>query len=266
MSKWETLLAGVTSTPETPKEILTADFGFLQFAMLAIFLVVLVVFVVASNKSSNASRVNTITEEVGTVVRAVVAEEKVVETEKPNLVKVKFSGKQIFSEANPEDFEDSAYGEFARTLDGGREMPDLERPISHNTFLMNDQLAPMREALKKSGKSLSQFMTETDAYVPDALIDAWDAPVETFSPTRVTQILDDEERIIARDAFQVIPIKATSEEALLILRDVLAARTESAHRSIVLPEMPQDQMASIKHWASQQGPAAKIAISILERI
>lgn len=276
MTKWDTLLSGVTTAsvdaPETSSEI-GNEFGFLQIAMLVIFLVVFVVFVTATNKSSNANRVDTITQEVGTVVKKTVeSSETVTESLKsepsvdvPKLVKAKFSGKKMFDSGSPADFEDSAYGEFARSLESGRDMPDVERPVSHQSLLMNDQLAPMRDALRKSGKSLTQFMSETDAYVPDALIEAWDqAP--TLVGRRETQILDDEERVIARDAFQTLPMKAAEEEAVMILREILAARTESAHRSITLPEMPDDQLRSIKHWASQVGPASKIAMSILDRI
>jgi hypothetical protein len=123
----------------------------------------------------------------------------------------------------------------------------------------------MREALKKSGKSLTQFINENDAYVPDELIEAWDANQEVHT-LQEPQILDDEERVIAREAFQVVPLKSSIDEAVLILREILAARSEASKRGLKLPDVPEEQKASIKYWSSQPGPTSKLALSILQKM
>jgi hypothetical protein len=266
MSKWDSLLSG-GSTPEMAEVVKVVDstnakdFGFVPLAMIVIFVVVFAVFVATSNSSSQ--RTDTVAQEVGVVIKKNV-EPEIAQLEKPEkLVKAKFSGKQMFAD-NDEDYSPE-FNDYAKTLESGREIFGSERPVSENSRLMQQQLAPMREALKKSGKSLNQFMAENDAYVPDSLIEAWDTNV-THHDTQSHHILDDEERIIARDAFQTIPMKANVDEAVTILRDVLASRTEADKRGLKLPEMPQDQMQSIKFWSTQPGPASKIAQSILQKI
>ena len=270
MSKWDSLLSGGSTTEmaEVVKAVDSTnakDFGFVPLAMIVIFVVVFAVFVATSNSSSQ--RTDTVAQEVGVVIKKNVdpaQDEKPAHLEKPErLVKAKFSGKQMFAEADEEYSPE--FNDYAKTLESGREIFGSERPLSENSRLMQQQLAPMREALKKSGKSLNQFMDENDAYVPDSLIEAWDTTV-THYDAKDHQVLDDEERIIARDAFQTIPMKANVDEAVTILRDVLASRTEADKRGLKLPEMPQDQMQSIKYWSTQIGPASKIAQSILQKI
>lgn len=266
MTKWDTLLAGGSESPILQQKP-ESTFDFLPIAMIVIFVVVFATFIATTNSSSSANRVDTIAQEVGTVISQSVKAENEPDRVEPkvNLVKAKFAGKKFFDDAAPE-YDDSPYGEFARTLDNGRDLPQIERPLSENARLMQDQLGPMREAVKKSGKSLSQFINENDAYVPDELIDAWSNDHNENVAESEHQILDDEERVIARDAFQSVPMKASPEEAVVILRDVLASRSEAAKRGIKLPQMPEDQEASIKYWTSTVGPASKLAQSILQKI
>jgi len=79
------------------------------------------------------------------------------------------------------------------------------------------------------------------------------------------ETISEESQMLVREAFQFIPTD-NAGSATVILRDILAARTEANSFGITMPEAPEDHMSALKYWASTSGNASTIAKTILSRL
>lgn len=73
-------------------------------------------------------------------------------------------------------------------------------------------------------------------------------------------------RTLATEAFQQVPRDMDRKNAAVLLREILAARTEAASLGLNLGYSSDDQVADLKYWSSKAGPEADLASAILSRI
>lgn len=132
----------------------------------------------------------------------------------------------------------------------------------------HDQLQPLKDMITKSGRSLDQFVSENMITLPEEVMEMWSAPSSTRPVQQAftrPECTAEEANMLVREALQDVPTSDVNDAAM-VLREVLHARTEGAKLRVQMPEVPQEQRISIKHWAvSGQQPAADIASVILSR-
>jgi len=73
-------------------------------------------------------------------------------------------------------------------------------------------------------------------------------------------------RTLATEAFQQVPCDMDRKNAAVLLREILAARTEAAHLGLNLGYSSDEQVSDLKYWSSKAGPEADLATAILSRI
>ncbi len=86
----------------------------------------------------------------------------------------------------------------------------------------------------------------------------------SFVPKSNVSISDS--RTIAMEAFQQVPRDMDRDNAVVLLREILAARTEAALIGLDLGEPSEDQVDDLKFWSTMAGPEAEVATAILSRI
>ena len=260
MSKWSSLAGGLKPIPEVSD---LKGFGSFLFPVVVLFIIVGIA-VMAAQKT-----VPVAPEAVATVIKAVAVPEVVQEI--VDAVKPKFTtvSKYWTTEQSSHDFseiqqfsEDGyTFNDFQKSFTG-RENYSMERPEQKNLDIMRNQLEPMRENLKKSGKSLQQYVDENGLQVPESLFDTWKDETATKVVNAKMNFTEDE-LSIAREALQIVP--TNEENAIYVLREIQVARNEASESGMTLPEMPE-QTASLKYWSKQTGTASTIAQSILSRL
>ena len=85
-----------------------------------------------------------------------------------------------------------------------------------------------------------------------------------FVPKRDVSLSDS--RTLATEAFQQVPRDMDRKNAAVLLREILAARTEAAHLGLNLGYSSDEQVSDLKYWSSKAGPEADLATAILSRI
>jgi hypothetical protein len=71
---------------------------------------------------------------------------------------------------------------------------------------------------------------------------------------------------LALEAFQNVPKDLDRQNAIVLLREILSARTESAKLGLDLPSISDDQVSDLEFWASKSGTESDLAKSILSRL
>jgi hypothetical protein len=128
----------------------------------------------------------------------------------------------------------------------------------HETVLKNNNnnLLSIRETIKNSGQTLEEYINENDLNVDDSVIDEYNS--NTFNTENLKQTntsenhlfhnhtneWNDEIRLLAQEAVQIVPHLV--HEAIGVLREILAARTEALKLNIHL-DMPVEQKESIEY-------------------
>jgi hypothetical protein len=79
-----------------------------------------------------------------------------------------------------------------------------------------------------------------------------------------SDISDSEARMLAAEAFQDVP-NGPPDVVADVLREILAAKTESARLGLILPEAPDEQLMAIRSWSKRLGPVGQLAKSILSK-
>jgi len=133
----------------------------------------------------------------------------------------------------------------------------------------NMQLQPLRETLRKSNKSLEQWIEENNVQLPEDVIEMWDAVKNMKSVTRedftISNVSAEEAASIVRDSIQSIP-NVNVDVASTVMREILHARAEAQSLGLAVPDLSLEQKRTIEFWkASTQNPAADIAAKLLSR-
>lgn len=170
--------------------------------------------------------------------------------------------------AEPAAAEDQDYlTAFQRALQV-REKPMRDEGLkTADALLVQAQLEPLKEALFKSGKTVSQYLDETNLQVSDNLLEALEASwAQTNSRSSATIFTDPEAMMLARDALQFIDPRMPSDVGASMLRDMVAAQTEAARLGIELPSMSEEHIAALQQWASRKDRAGQLAATALSRL
>lgn len=161
---------------------------------------------------------------------------------------------------------------FQEAFTNERQMPMIERTVSDDVEALSE---PIKAAIKASGLSITQYAESRGINVPEDLVDIVQGHAAVAKVIRRdshglvgpnANVSEDEARLLAQEAFQTVSTKASIEAATLVLRDVLAARTEANRLGLNLPEMADEQLDAIRYWSRAGGPAGQLAKSILSRI
>lgn len=133
----------------------------------------------------------------------------------------------------------------------------------------NIQLQPLRETLKRSNKTLEQWIEENNVQLPEDVIEMWDAVKNMKPVTRedftISNVSAEEAASIVRDSIQSIP-NANVDVASTVMREILHARAEAQSLGLTVPELSLEQKRTLEFWkASTQNPASDIAAKLLSR-
>lgn len=177
-----------------------------------------------------------------------------------------------------------SYSKFQQALLSG-----ADRQVEHQSSLKisnvkdleawNEQLAPLRDMLSRSGKTIEQFVEEQNVSLPEDIVERWYAvqhlkPVEvgpigggafgTFG-TYGSSVSVEEAASLMKDAIQSVP-STNVDFASSIMREILHARTEASALGIQVPPLSPEQQRTIEYWrVSAQQPAADLAAKLLSR-
>lgn len=172
---------------------------------------------------------------------------------------------------------DFSYSKFQQALLSG-----ADRQVSHEAPLRmhsqkdleawNEQLAPLRDMLTRSGKTLQQFMDEQEVALPEDVLEMWEAVQHMKAPTQNgpvyslnSNVSAEEAASLVKDAIQSVPT-TNVDFAAVVLREILHARTEAAALGIQIPALSPEQQRTIEFWRmSAQMPAADLANKLLSR-
>lgn len=180
------------------------------------------------------------------------------------IVKPKFSAVDRFFSAPEESLDDAvladglSYNEYLSAFSQGREMPVSDRGIKTGRFEAPGGL---------QGRELEAYLEANDLAVPEALVDAWNAGPMAGPTVGAASHGDYSEdyMLLARESMQAVPMRSAGDAAI-VLREILAARTEAAKLGLSMPQMPEDQLSNVRYWASTNGHAADLAKSVLSRL
>lgn len=170
------------------------------------------------------------------------------------------------------------YTDFQRALLTAHRAPETvptfaKASVAEDLAMISEQMAPLRDMITKSGKSLDQFMDDNMISLPENITDLW---ASMSGPTKSTiakakafvrpEYTAEEASMLAREAMQTVPMEGV-DSAAIVMREVLHSRTEAARLALELPEMPQEQLAAINYWRlSNQQPAAEVAKILISRV
>jgi hypothetical protein len=235
------------------------------FFLLTLTIVVVIGFVL-KNKSKKSKKEDTRTpEKTIELIKSALAEEKAVPqdaTVEPKTVAVASEHEESASsylEANGLTFSD-----FQKAFGLGREKPVMDHPERNYAGVLDD-LQALRPALERSGETFQDYIESHHMKVPDALLELWATGPSSTATHSLADDLAPEAMMLAREALQPLSASADQDAAAVVLRDILAARTEADRLGMHLPAMPYEQASAIRAWASKTGTAATIAQTILSR-
>jgi hypothetical protein len=173
-----------------------------------------------------------------------------------NVVQPKFNTTDRFfsaSEGPSEQFlNNSSFNEFQSAFFGQERKPIMDKDVSSDFV--------------DSFDGLKDYLQSHD--VPESLLIANGAPKSSDLPDVFagnSEITDSEARMLASEAFQMVP-NAAPEVVIDTLREILAAYTEAKKVGLALPPSPEEQLNSLHLLSRKSGTVAELAKSILGRI
>ena len=294
MSKWSSLAAGATGAPhlasaashvEATEAISGGAKGSKSPVMLfGIIAVAVVLMIVVSNQNSDRKVRSKASPQASADVPTVLvaasvspdsgapAEDATVQPKYATMVDRYWTANEDLSSAiqpYAEASDGHTFQDYQKAFMNGREMPVLDRPEQSNVALLLDQLKPMKALIKKSGLSIQQYVEAHNMQVPEAVIELWNREATEERKYREAIVKpdcsEDEAAMLARESLQIVP-RAGLDAAILVMREILAARTEATKVGLQLPEMPAEQLESIQFWTTHDGPCGHLAKMILSRI
>lgn len=167
-----------------------------------------------------------------------------------SVVKTKTFGNKYFEESN-EINDIPEYDNFSNNLNREYQVIDKQ---NKTRFDVNH--------LKVESSDPAKFAEINGFQATDDFIDAWSS---TSVKHTDRQEISDEYRMLAVEALQSIDTSNKPENAIIILREILAARTEALRIGATLPPMPEEQLQNITFW-SKNVVTKDIATTILNRI
>ena len=141
------------------------------------------------------------------------------------------------------------------SFDDEEDAPHLEN--DGNTFTDFQKAFSMGREYLTEENSMTTFRNENhDTFMHEEK--------RSFVPTSDVSLSDS--RTLATEAFQPVPRDMDRQNASVLLREILAARTEAAHIGLNLGYSSDEQVADLKYWSAKAGPEAELAAAILSRI
>lgn len=286
-SKWSELLEGggasaAGAAPAVPQASEASSFSG-WVVLVPLMAVVIIALVVASTGGSKARATDKAIEKVAVeplnVVQAVASPDvplKVPVADAPlgARVGVRNTARSLFATEDSlnhieQPFGDAeggyTYTDFQAAMEYGREKPVYDKPNKANAAIIGAQIDSMKSYIKRNGFTLDDFADARDVALPDSIAESWDTEYQQ-PPERQQQDMRPETLVLAQEALQAVPTKATAAAIVPVLREILAARTEAATSQIELPPLTDDQRDGLQHWSAVGGVAGSLANTILSRV
>lgn len=131
-----------------------------------------------------------------------------------------------------------------------RQIPKPQRKEQSSFWDSNVQV--LKEEIEKSGQTLEQYMANTNAPIPESLLDAWKTPklpkkLSDSYNSSVPKYAEKEMPSLVVDSTQQIPMdgKAMAHTAM---QDILKAKKRAKVLGVKLPEVTKEQRAAILKW------------------
>ena len=268
--KWSALVNAPVPPPASVAPVLTADIlekstsnvvpMTVAFFLLAVTAIVIVSVILSKSRTQRPQKL---------AVPKLVAPKVAEEPERPQdaAVEAKAAGGETevgataFLEANGLTFDD-----FQNAFQHGREKPVVDAPTGNSKAYMHvlDELEALKPTLAAQGQTFQDYIDAHNMKVPDALLDLWTSGPTAADPGAALE-WPPEAMMLAREALQPVSASMDPEAAAVILREILAARTEAARMDLKLPPLPSDQEAGLRHWAKSVTTAGALAKNILSR-
>lgn len=139
----------------------------------------------------------------------------------------------------------------------------LSFETSNKTF---DHFSMLNSLIEDSGDSAKDFLLKEHVAIPDWAIDAMEAQkpkaVKVEDAVSFSEYSQEEANMLAREAMQSIPANG---DYLIVLREILAARTEAGNLGIRLPEVSDEQRHILLEIARGTAVESKLAKQILSK-
>jgi len=133
-----------------------------------------------------------------------------------------------------------------------RQLPKPQRKVQSSVWDSNVQI--VKEEIEKSGQSLEQYMSNTNAPLPETLMEAWKSPkipkkLGDSYTSNVPKYAEKEMPSLVVDATQQIPMDGKTM-AYDAMQDILKAKKRAKVLGVKLPDASKEQKAAIKKWMS----------------
>ena len=234
--KWESL----TSKNST--------FSYWPVVIVSILIAIGSYFIIDSKKEAPVSKevVETVLVPEAKPLKAVI--DDIPSAEEPT-VKAKTFGSKFF-EASDEYSEE--YDDYSNNMQ--RDFHSVEKHSSTKFSL---------DHLKVESADPAKFAEKNGFEATDDFINAWSS--ENTTKIRESVKIDDEYRMLATEALQSVDTHLKPENAVIVLREILAARTEATRIGAVLPPVPEEQLEAISFWTKNL-LTKDLATTILNRV
>jgi hypothetical protein len=259
MSKWSSLIGGAKNVGQTSLEAGAINYSIIIPSLIVLVIVLVLVF----KKDSTTLSATALSKPVG--VSRLLSEFPVKEPVKEPVVPaiVEKVVEPIDSVVETAPVEGSApveakfhvVGSKYWNFDEQEDEPFLEN--DGNTFSDFQRAFNVGREIVTEENSMTTFKNENrDTFLHDVK--------RTFQPKTTISLTDS--RTIAIEAYQSVPADVSRENALVILREILAARMEAENLGLDLGSAPEDQLSDLKFWSKSSGDEALIAQKVLSRL
>jgi len=164
---------------------------------------------------------------------------------------------------------ESSFSEFQYAFETERNSFQTEKPVNESTKNLQKTLGPIKQAAKLAGMSTEKYVEHMR--LPEDLIDAWNLDTtnneQSYAPREENKDFEnDEERILAKEAMQLVPFSRDANAIADTLREVLNARNEADKAGLKLPFFA-DQRKNMSDLTKHPNQIVKdLATNILSRI
>ena len=181
---------------------------------------------------------------------------KKVENKKRELIEEQLRERDIFpTHGIVENSEEAAFAKqysYENLQDSmfARQLPKPQRKNQSSVWDSNVQM--VKEEIEKSGQSLKDYMANTNAPIPETLMEAWNSPqlpkkLSDSYNSNVPKYAEKEMPALVLDATQQIPMDGKTM-AYDAMQDILKAKKRAKVLGVKLPAVTKEQKVSIQKW------------------